>query len=162
MGRAWQVGANERLLTELAGWQRISHAASDRAASTGGSPSVAGSPSRFDSPALAAASPERQAELDAKLEQLREELSELAEKEREAQAAHAKEVQSLQQQHEAELGEKDRVHALEQAEAARLEERWQARVREAQRKQREYQIASPHEDEDVFVCYVCMNRVTVL
>jgi len=71
-------------------------------------------------------------------------------------------VQSLQQQHEAELGEKDRVHALEQAEAARLEERWQARVREAQRKQREYQIASPHEDEDVFVCYVCMNRVTVL
>ena len=57
MGRAWQVGANERLLTELAGWQRISHAASDRAASTAGSPSVAGSPSRFDSPALAAASP---------------------------------------------------------------------------------------------------------
>ena len=51
-----EVGANERLLTELAGWQRISHAASDRAASTG-SPSVAGSPSRFDSPALAAASP---------------------------------------------------------------------------------------------------------
>ena len=124
--------------------------------------------------------PERQAELDAKLEQLREELaqlaekeresqtahakelSELAEKEQEAQAAHAKEVQSLQQQHEAELGEKERVHALEQAEAARLEERWQARVREAQSKQREYQIASPHEDEDVFVCYVCMNRVTVL
>ena len=82
--------------------------------------------------------------------------------EQEAQAAHAKEVQSLQQQHEAELGEKERVHAQEQAEAARLEERWQARVREAQSKQREYQIASPHEDEDVFVCYVCMNRVTVL